>query len=160
MTIYRTSPVAELIIIHLQCGRPGFDPWVGKIPWRRDRLPIPVFLGFSCGSAGKESTCNAGDLGLIPWVGKIPWRTEKLPTPVFWPGEFHGLYSPRGHKESDSTEWLSVSFSYIKQVTNENLLYNTGKSIQYSDLYGKIALKKKEWYRYMYNWFTLLYTWN
>ena len=26
-----------------QCGRPGFDPWVGKIPWRRQRLPTPVF---------------------------------------------------------------------------------------------------------------------
>ena len=34
-----------------------------------------------------------------PWVGKIPWRRERLPTPVFWPGEFHGLYSPMGHKE-------------------------------------------------------------
>ena len=30
--------------ICLQWGRPGFDPWVGKIPWRRDRLPSPVFL--------------------------------------------------------------------------------------------------------------------
>ena len=29
--------------IHLQCRRPGFDPWVGKISWGRDRLPIPVF---------------------------------------------------------------------------------------------------------------------
>ena len=29
--------------IHLQCGRPGFYPWVGKIPWRRERLPTPVF---------------------------------------------------------------------------------------------------------------------
>ena len=29
--------------IRLQCGRPGFDPWVGKIPWRRERLPTPVF---------------------------------------------------------------------------------------------------------------------
>ena len=29
--------------IRLQCGRPGFDPWVGKIPWRRDKLPTPVF---------------------------------------------------------------------------------------------------------------------
>ena len=27
----------------LQCGRPGFDSWVGKIPWRGERLPIPVF---------------------------------------------------------------------------------------------------------------------
>ena len=29
--------------ICLQCGRPGFNPWFGKIPWRRDRLPTPVF---------------------------------------------------------------------------------------------------------------------
>ena len=29
---------------HLQCWRLGFDPWVGKIPWRRERLPTPVFL--------------------------------------------------------------------------------------------------------------------
>ena len=29
--------------ICLQCSRPGFDPWVGKIPWRRERLPTPVF---------------------------------------------------------------------------------------------------------------------
>ena len=40
------------------------------------------------------------------WVAKILWRREGLPTPVFWPGEFHGLYSPRGHKESEATEWL------------------------------------------------------
>ena len=40
-----------------------FDSWVRKIPWRRDRLPTPVFLGFPCGSAGKESTCNVGDPG-------------------------------------------------------------------------------------------------
>ena len=34
------------------------------------------------------------------------WRRERLPTPVLWPGEFHGLYSPWGHKESDTTEQL------------------------------------------------------
>jgi len=43
---------------------------VGKICWRRDRLPTLVFLGFPCGSAGKESTCNAGDLGSIPGLGR------------------------------------------------------------------------------------------
>ena len=58
------SLVTQTLRIHLQCGRPGFDPWVGKLPWRK----------------------------------------ESLPTPVFWPGEFHGLYSPRGRKESDTTE--------------------------------------------------------
>ena len=30
--------------IHLQCGRPGLHPWVGKIPWRGQQLPTPVFL--------------------------------------------------------------------------------------------------------------------
>ena len=45
-----------------------------------------------------------------PWVGKIPWRRERLPTPVSWPGEFHGLFSPWGCKESDTTEQLSFNF--------------------------------------------------
>ena len=59
-------------------------------------------MGFPCGSAGKESACNAGDLGSIP--GLILWRTEKLLTLVFWPGEFQGLDSPLGHK---TRTWLS-----------------------------------------------------
>ena len=42
------------------------------------------------------------------WVGKIPWRRERLPTPVFWPGEYHGLHSPWGCKESDTIEQLSL----------------------------------------------------
>ena len=59
-----------------QCRRPGFNPWVWKLPWRRKWQPIPVFL----------------------------------------PGEFQGQrslagYSPWGHKESDMTEWLTLSLS-------------------------------------------------
>ena len=53
-------------------GRPRFDPWVGKIHWRRDRPPTRVFLGFPCGSAGKESASNVGDLGSIPGLGRLP----------------------------------------------------------------------------------------
>ena len=41
-----------------------------------------------------------GRPGIDARVEKIPWRREWLPTPVFWPGEFRGLYSPWGHKES------------------------------------------------------------
>ena len=80
---------------------------VRKIPWRRDRLPTPVFLGFLGGSAGKESACNAGDLGSIPELGGSPG--EGIPTPVLWSGEFHRMYSPGAHKESDKSEWLSLS---------------------------------------------------
>ena len=44
------------------------------------------------------------------WVGKISWRRKRLPIPVFWPGEFHGLYSPWGLEDSDTTEQLSLPF--------------------------------------------------
>ena len=37
------SLVVHLVKNHLQCGRPAFSPWDGKIPWRRERLPDPVF---------------------------------------------------------------------------------------------------------------------
>ena len=42
------------------------------MPWRRDRRPTPVCLGFPGGSGGQESACNAGDLGLIPGLGRSP----------------------------------------------------------------------------------------
>ena len=41
----RASLLAQLVNSPpaMQCGRPGFDPWVRKIPWRREQLPTPVF---------------------------------------------------------------------------------------------------------------------
>ena len=54
----------------------------------------------------KNLPAKAGDIrdaGFDLWVWKIPWRRERLPTSVLWPGEFHGLYSAWGHKESDRT---------------------------------------------------------
>ena len=53
------------------------------------------------------------------WVGSLDWEDPleegRLPIPVFWPGEFHGLYSPWGCKESDTTEPLSL---YLKRHTD------------------------------------------
>ena len=46
--------------------------------------------GFPGGSDGKESVCNAGDLGSISGLGRFPWRRQWQLTPVFLPGEFHG----------------------------------------------------------------------
>ena len=83
-----------------------------------------IFLGFSGGSDGKESACNAGDLGLIPRSGRTPERGRAWQsTPVFLPGEFHELRSlmvcsPWGHKESDTTEQLALSFSHFQNITN------------------------------------------
>ena len=64
---------------------------------------------FPDSSVGKESACNVGDLGSVPGLGRSPGARERLPTPVFWPGEFHELYSPWGHKKSDMTELLSLT---------------------------------------------------
>ena len=82
-----------------------FNSWVGKFPWRRDRLATPVFLGFPGGSDGKESACNAGDLGLIPGLGRFlggghgnPLQHSCLENPY---GERSLVgYSPWGHKDS------------------------------------------------------------
>ena len=48
-------------------------------PWRRNRLLNPVLLSFPCGSAGKESACNAGDLGSIPGLGRSPGEGKGYP---------------------------------------------------------------------------------
>ena len=97
-----TSLVAQMVKIHLQCRRTQFNSWVGKIHWRRDRLPTPV-LWLPWWLSGEESTCNAGDPGSIPGSGRFSWRWEWQPTPVFLPGEFHGQRnlvgdSPRGRR--------------------------------------------------------------
>ena len=108
LTVIWASLISQLVKNPLQCRRPWLNCWVRKIRWRRDRLPTPVFLGFPCGSAGKEFACNEGELDSILGFGKIPWRRERLLIPVFWPGEFRGPYSPWDHNKSDTTEQLSL----------------------------------------------------
>ena len=55
----------------LQCGRPGFDTWVGKIPWRRIWQPTPVFLLGK--SHGQRSL-----VGYSLWGCKESDMTERL----------------------------------------------------------------------------------
>ena len=42
-------------------------------------LSTPVFLGFPCGSAGKEFACSVGDLGSIPGLGRSPGERKGYP---------------------------------------------------------------------------------
>ena len=42
-------------------------------------LTLNIFWGFPCGSAGKESTCNAGDLDSIPGLGRSPGEGKGYP---------------------------------------------------------------------------------
>ena len=77
-----------------------------KDPLEKDRLlPTPVFLGFPCGSAGKESACSVGDLGLIPGLGRSPAEGKGYPL------QYSGLENSMDcidHGVSDTTEQLSV----------------------------------------------------
>ena len=61
--------------VHLQCRRPGFNPWVRKIPWRRKWQPTPVFLPGK--SHGQRSLA-----GYSPWGRKesdtIEWLTLSI----------------------------------------------------------------------------------
>ena len=49
----------------------GCSGWDSSVSWQTEAIRLP-FMGFPGGSAGKESTCNAGDLGLIPGSGRSP----------------------------------------------------------------------------------------
>ena len=78
-------------------------------------MPIPVFLGFPGCSVSKESAYNVRDLGSITGLGRSPGGGHgKTLQSVLLPGESHGQrnlagYSPRGSKESDMTERLSIA---------------------------------------------------
>ena len=75
----RASLVAQLVKnLPAMQETPG-GSWVGKIPWRRDRLPTPISLGFPGGLAGKESTCRVGDLGSISGLGRSPGEEKGCP---------------------------------------------------------------------------------
>ena len=80
------------------------NSWVRKIPWKRDRLPSPVFMGFPGGSDGKESACNVGDLVWIPGFGRSPGGGYGNPFQYSCLENPHGQrslvgYSLWGHKE-------------------------------------------------------------
>ena len=66
-------------------------------------IGLILHLGFPGGSVGKESTCNAGDLGLIPGLGKFPGEGKGYPL------QYSGLessvdYIVHGVAEVDTTE--------------------------------------------------------
>ena len=75
-----------------------------KIQQKQSLLCITVILllGFPGGSDGKESTCNAGNLGSIPGLGRSPGKGKSYPLKVFWAWRIP--WAIWGRKESDMTE--------------------------------------------------------
>ena len=81
---------------------------------------MPVFLGFPCGSAGKELACNAGDLGSIPGLGRSPEEG------IVYPLQDSGLENSMdciddGFAVSDTTERLSLQPPFFPQHMTKSL---------------------------------------
>ena len=109
--------------VHVLIGLFVFSSWVHYTFWILTPYGDPSSIPGSARSAGEgisyplqyswaslvaQLVKNPSSLQKT-WVGTIPWRRERLPISVFWPGEFHGLYSPWGRKELDTTERLSLT---------------------------------------------------
>ena len=98
------SLIAHLVKELPAMRRPWFNSCVRKISWRRDRPPTPVFLGFPYGSSGKESACNARDLGSIPGLGRYSGEGKGYPL------QYSGMENTMDcivHGVAKSQTWLS-----------------------------------------------------
>ena len=113
--------------------------------WEMNNLT--VLVGFPGGSAGKESTCNAGDMGSIPGLGRSSGKGNGYPL------QYSGLENSmdcivHGVTESDTTEWLSLSgnfrtyLSIINKTTRQDInkeiedFNKTINQIDLTDIYG------------------------
>ena len=74
---------ATLIVVAKEstcsAGDPGSIPGLGRSTGEGTGYPLPVFLGFPCGSAGKEPTCNLEDLGSLPGSRRSPGDGKSYP---------------------------------------------------------------------------------
>jgi len=98
---------------------------LGKIHWRRDRLPTPVLQGFPVAQLVKNPPVMR-ETWVRPLGWKIPWRRKQLPTLVFWPGEFLVLSSPWGRRVRH--DWATFTSLSRHSYHIHNLLNDTSIS--------------------------------
>ena len=102
---------------------------LGSSPSKLINNVSDMSLGFPGSSAGKESTCHAGDPGLIPGSGRSPGDGKGYP--LQYSALENSMDSPWDCKESDTTEPLSLSILMLKQC------------VPISQLHKKISSSKK-----------------
>ena len=98
---------------------------------RKTASPQIAFIPLPGSISGKGPTyqCRRHKrLRFNPWVGKIPWQRARQPTPVSLPGESHGqrsprVYSPQGHKESDTAEATQHTHTSVFSPLGHFLLF-------------------------------------
>ena len=89
-----------------ECRRPHFDFWVGKICWRRDGLPTPVFLSFPVTQLVKNPPATQKT-----WVWSLGWKHSLEKGKATHSSILAWRIPSMGLKESATTERLSPSLS-------------------------------------------------
>ena len=100
--------------IHLQLRRPRFDSWVGKVPWRRDRLLTPVF-----GASLVSQLVKNPPAMWETWVQSLSWEDplEKGKAPhssiLAWriPWTVYSMGSQRVGQD-----WANFTFTFTKWI--------------------------------------------
>ena len=87
------SHYSQMVKGCLECGRHGFNPWVRKIPWRKEWQPTPVFLPREFHEQRSLASCN-------PWDRKESDMIEQLSLSFFFHNMGHG--DPVGFLSSHS----------------------------------------------------------
>ena len=86
------------------------ETWVHSLGWEdpleKGKATHSSILGLPLWSAGKESACNAGDLGSFPGLGRSPGEGNSYPLQCS--GLENPMDYPSGHKESDTVVQLSL----------------------------------------------------
>ena len=103
-------------LITCNAGDPGSIPGSGRSTGEGIGYP----LQYSWASPVAQLVNNLPEMRET-WVWSLGWKDPlekgKLHTPVFMPGEFHGLVSPWGCEELDTTEQLSLHFIQHSDLT-------------------------------------------
>ena len=77
-------------------------------------------MGFPGGSAGKEFTCNAGDLNLIPGLGRYPGEWEGYP--LHYSGLENSMdYTVHGILQARILEWVAFPFSRVSSQPRDQI---------------------------------------
>ena len=88
-------------------------------PLEKGQATHSSILGLPGGSAGKESTCNVGDLGSVPGLGRSPGEGKGYPLQVSGLENSMDCIVHGGLKESDTTERLSLIHLLKKGINSQ-----------------------------------------
>ena len=92
--------------------------FLGHLNWIQPTLGIPTYtdLPFPCGSAGKKSSCSAGDLGSIPELGRSPGEVKGYP--LQYSGRENSMDTIHGVTKSQ-TQLNNFHFHFLSVITGK-----------------------------------------